>query len=72
MTARVPSQVSNEGDVLYVLPRGFRGAIAAKSWRLRAEPALKKVWAYLHPLLYAIASKLISFLSAEAAESSVA
>ena len=36
-------QVSNEGDVLYVLPRGFRGAIAARSWRLRAEPTLKKV-----------------------------
>lgn len=35
-------QVSAEGDVLYVLPRGFRGAITAKSWQLRAEPAIKK------------------------------
>lgn len=39
----MPAQVSNEGDVLYVLPKGFRGAIAARSWRLRAEPVLKKV-----------------------------
>jgi len=39
----MPAQVSNEGDVLYVLPKGFRGTIAARSWRLRAEPVLKKV-----------------------------
>jgi hypothetical protein len=37
------TQVSNAGDVLYVLPRGFRGNIAARSWRLRAEPAIKRV-----------------------------
>lgn len=43
MSKCLSCQVSNEGDVLYVLPRGFRGAIAARSWRLRAEPAIKRV-----------------------------
>ncbi len=36
-------QVSSEGDVLYALPRGFRGAITARSWKLRAAPYFKKV-----------------------------
>jgi len=38
------SQVSNDGDVLYALPRGFRGIITARSWKLRAEPFFKKVF----------------------------
>lgn len=36
-------QVSNEGDVVYILPSGFRGTILARSWKLRAEPIIKKV-----------------------------
>lgn len=36
-------QVSNSGDVLYVLPSNFKQVIAAKSWLLRAEPFLQKV-----------------------------
>lgn len=36
-------QVSDSGDVLYVLPSNFRQIIAGKSWLLRAEPFLQKV-----------------------------
>lgn len=36
-------EVSDAGDVLYVLPSNFRQVIAAKSWLLRAEPFLQKV-----------------------------
>jgi len=38
-----PVQVSESGDVLYVLPSNFRQVIAGKSWLLRAEPFLQKV-----------------------------
>jgi hypothetical protein len=58
---RIPllTQVSNAGDVLYVLPRGFRGNIAARSWRLRAEPAIKRVRPKnLHATVPAIATPL--------------
>ena len=36
-------QVSDAGDVLYVLPSNFKQVIAGKSWLLRAEPFLQKV-----------------------------
>lgn len=36
-------QVSDAGDVLYVLPQNFKQIIAGKSWLLRAEPFLQKV-----------------------------
>lgn len=36
-------QVSDAGDVLYVLPSNFKQIIAGKSWLLRAEPFLQKV-----------------------------
>ena len=36
-------QVSDLGDVLYVLPSNFKQIIAGKSWLLRAEPFLQKV-----------------------------
>lgn len=36
-------QVSTEGDVVYVLPRGFRGIITSRSFWLRTEPLFKKV-----------------------------
>ena len=36
-------QVSNSGDVLYVLPSNFKQIIAGKSWLLRAEPFIQKI-----------------------------
>lgn len=36
-------QVSDSGDVLYVLPSNFKQIIAGKSWLLRAEPFFQKV-----------------------------
>ena len=36
-------QVSDAGDVLYVLPSNFKQVITGKSWLLRAEPFLQKV-----------------------------
>lgn len=36
-------EVSDSGDVLYVLPNNFKQIIAGKSWLLRAEPFLQKV-----------------------------
>ncbi len=36
-------QVSDQGDVLYVLPRNLRAVLASKSWWLRAQPAVKGV-----------------------------
>ena len=38
-----PLQVSDQGDVLYVLPRNLRAVLASKSWWLRAQPAVKGV-----------------------------
>jgi hypothetical protein len=35
-------EVSDEGDVLFCLPRDYRSVLAQKSFRLRAEPYLKK------------------------------
>ena len=35
------AQVSDAGDVLYVLPQNFRAIIRGRSWLLRLEPALK-------------------------------
>ena len=34
-------QVSEAGDVLYVLPQNFKAIIRGRSWLLRLEPALK-------------------------------
>lgn len=34
-------QVADDGEIVYVFPRGFEEAIRAKSLLLRAEPALK-------------------------------
>ncbi|KAL0036153.1 hypothetical protein WJX79_006170 [Trebouxia sp. C0005] len=36
-------EVSDSGDVLYVLPSNFKQIIAGKSWLLRAEPFFQKV-----------------------------
>lgn len=36
-------EVSDAGDILYVLPSNFKQVIAGKSWLLRAEPFLQKV-----------------------------
>ena len=36
-------QVSDSGDVLYVLPSNFKQIIAGKSWLLRAEPFFQKI-----------------------------
>lgn len=36
-------QVSDSGDVLYVLPSNFKQIIAGKSWLLRAEPFIQKI-----------------------------
>ena len=41
--AFLATQVSDSGDVLYVLPNNFKQIIAGKSWLLRAEPFLQKV-----------------------------
>ncbi|KAL0347048.1 UNVERIFIED_CONTAM: putative protein, chloroplastic [Sesamum calycinum] len=35
-------EVSDEGDVLYVFPKDYRSKLAAKSFRMRAEPLLEK------------------------------
>lgn len=35
-------EVSDEGDVLYVLPKDYRSKLAAKSFRLKVEPLLEK------------------------------
>lgn len=35
-------EVSNEGDVLFCLPRDYRNVLLQKSFKLRAEPFLKK------------------------------
>ncbi|KAL0374873.1 UNVERIFIED_CONTAM: putative protein, chloroplastic [Sesamum radiatum] len=35
-------EVSDEGDVLYVFPKDYRSKLAAKSFRMRAEPLLDK------------------------------
>ncbi|KAK4419383.1 putative protein, chloroplastic [Sesamum alatum] len=35
-------EVSDEGDVLYVFPKDYRSKLAAKSFRIRAEPLLEK------------------------------
>jgi len=35
--------VSDEGDVLYVLPKDYRSNLGAKSLRLKLEPILDKV-----------------------------
>ena len=35
--------MSDQGDVLYVLPRNLRAVLASKSWWLRAQPAVKGV-----------------------------
>jgi hypothetical protein len=35
--------VSDEGDVLYVLPKDYRSNLSAKSLRLKLEPVLDKV-----------------------------
>lgn len=36
-----PLQVASDGEIVWLFPSGFEAAIASKSWRLRAEPALK-------------------------------
>lgn len=36
-------EVSDSGDVLYVLPSNFKQIIAGKSWLLRAEPFFQKI-----------------------------
>ncbi|CAM6092664.1 unnamed protein product [Calypogeia fissa] len=38
-------EVSDEGDVLYVFPKDYRSNLAAKSFRLKVEPALNKLQA---------------------------
>ena len=43
LTAPRSLQVSEQGDVLYVLPRNLRAVLASKSWWLRAQPAVKGV-----------------------------
>ena len=35
-------QVSEEGDILYVFPRDYRSKLAAKSFRIKAEPFFEK------------------------------
>ncbi|OIT28606.1 PREDICTED: uncharacterized protein At5g03900, chloroplastic-like isoform X2 [Nicotiana attenuata] len=35
-------EVSDEGDVLYVFPEGYRSNLAAKSFRIKVEPLLEK------------------------------
>ncbi len=35
--------MSDEGDVLYVLPKDYRSNLGAKSLRLKLEPILDKV-----------------------------
>ncbi|KAG8374126.1 hypothetical protein BUALT_Bualt11G0098500 [Buddleja alternifolia] len=35
-------KVSDEGDVLYVFPKGYRSKLAAKSFRMKVEPLLEK------------------------------
>ena len=40
-TCEAHAQVSDAGDVLYVLPQNFRAIIRGRSWLLRLEPALK-------------------------------
>lgn len=39
-------QVSNTGDIVYALPRDFQSSIRARSWLLRAQPALAKLAAF--------------------------
>ncbi|KAK9809969.1 hypothetical protein WJX72_002793 [[Myrmecia] bisecta] len=36
-------QVSEEGDVLYVLPSNFKAIISGRSWLLRVQPFLKSI-----------------------------
>ncbi|DBA95928.1 TPA: hypothetical protein ACH3X1_001454 [Trebouxia sp. C0004] len=36
-------EVSDSGDVLYVLPSNFKQIVAGKSWLLRAEPFFQKI-----------------------------
>ena len=36
-------QVSSTGDIVYALPRDFQASIRARSWLLRAQPALAKL-----------------------------
>ncbi|KAK2982803.1 hypothetical protein RJ640_005127 [Escallonia rubra] len=35
-------EVSDEGDVLYVFPKGYRSKLAAKSFRIKIEPLIEK------------------------------
>nr|XP_043609838.1 uncharacterized protein At5g03900, chloroplastic-like [Erigeron canadensis] len=35
-------EVSDEGDVLYVFPKDYRSKLAAKSFRIKAEPVIEK------------------------------
>ncbi len=35
--------MSDEGDVLYILPKDYRSNLSAKSLRLKLEPVLDKV-----------------------------
>ena len=36
-------QVSDEGDVLYVLPKDYRANLTSKSLRMKYEPLLEKL-----------------------------
>lgn len=38
----VAAQVSDSGDVLYVLPQNFKSIIQGRSWLLKLEPALAR------------------------------
>lgn len=42
LSARCCLQVSDEGDVLYVFPKDYRGKLSAKSFKLKVEPFLDK------------------------------
>lgn len=37
------NQVSDEGDVLYVLPKDYRSNLTSKSLRMKYEPLLEKL-----------------------------
>ena len=40
---RLTLQVASTGDVVYALPEDFQATLRARSWWLRAQPALQQV-----------------------------
>ena len=58
-----PAQVASTGDVVYALPQDFQATLRARSWWLRAQPALAQVRLRCDDLNHSTSHFVSNFLS---------